>query len=73
LQGRRPSSYVNPSLLPDGPTHIKPLVACVVFAGLWSGLLAMLTLVMHPRSDLDRVRALSRGVGAAARGRVSIV
>ena len=24
------------------------LIACVVFAGLWSGLLAMLTLVMHP-------------------------
>lgn len=24
------------------------LVACVVFAGLWSGLLGMLTLVMHP-------------------------
>ena len=24
------------------------LVACVVFSGLWSGLLAMLTLVMHP-------------------------
>jgi len=24
------------------------LVACVVFTGLWSGLLAMLTLVMHP-------------------------
>jgi hypothetical protein len=36
------------------------LVACVVFAGLWSGLLAMLTLVMHPMlrdmsgSDFDR-------------------
>jgi hypothetical protein len=24
------------------------LVACVVFSGLWSGLLAMLTLIMHP-------------------------
>jgi hypothetical protein len=24
------------------------LIACVVFAGLWSGLLAMLTLVLHP-------------------------
>src|ERR1700754_3285527 len=24
------------------------LVACVVFSGVWSGLLAMLTLVMHP-------------------------
>jgi hypothetical protein len=24
------------------------LVACVVFAGLWTGLLSMLTLVMHP-------------------------
>jgi hypothetical protein len=24
------------------------LVACVVFSGLWAGLLAMLTLVMHP-------------------------
>ena len=36
------------------------LVACVVFAGLWSGLLAMLTLVMHPMladmtgGDFDR-------------------
>jgi hypothetical protein len=30
------------------------LVACVVFAGLWSGLLAMLTLVMHPMlADMD--------------------
>jgi hypothetical protein len=24
------------------------LAACVVFSGLWSGLLAMLSLVMHP-------------------------
>ena len=24
------------------------LIACVVFAGVWSGLLGMLTLVMHP-------------------------
>jgi hypothetical protein len=24
------------------------LAACVIFAGLWSGLLAMLTLIMHP-------------------------
>ena len=27
------------------------LVACVVFSGVWSGLLAMLTLVMHPMME----------------------
>ena len=30
------------------PVEEWALIACVVFAGVWSGLLGMLTLVMHP-------------------------
>ena len=40
------------------------LAACVVFSGLWSGFLAMLTLVMHPMLGAMDGRDFSRFLGA---------
>lgn len=40
------------------------LAACVVFSGLWSGFLAMLTLVMHPMLGAMDGRDFSRFLAA---------
>jgi len=40
------------------------LIACVVFSGVWSGLLAMLTLVMHPMMERMDGAAFARLLAA---------